>query len=118
MKGTVERRAGRESGVRGADTSLGAGPQGVAPQRAARQGAAREGAAREGAAREGAARQRAAPQGVARQEREAAPAERPPLWVEEPARRRRLPDPVRTAAVRAVIIVAVTLVQAMVAFLT
>lgn len=42
---------------------------------------------------------------------------RPPLWVEEPARRRRLPDPVRTAAVRAVIIVALTLVQAMVAFL-
>ncbi|MGV9884826.1 hypothetical protein [Streptomyces sp. NPDC003006] len=45
------------------------------------------------------------------------PAHRPALWVEEPARRRRLPDPVRTAAVRAVIIVAVTLVQAMVAFL-
>lgn len=40
-----------------------------------------------------------------------------PLWVEEPARRRRLPDPVRTAAVRAVLIVAVTLVQATVAFL-
>ncbi|MFJ8789357.1 hypothetical protein [Streptomyces sp. NPDC102462] len=40
-----------------------------------------------------------------------------PLWVEEPARRRRLPDPVRTAAVRAVIIIAVTLMQAMVAFL-
>ncbi|MEU6552773.1 hypothetical protein ABZ915_21170 [Streptomyces sp. NPDC046915] len=40
-----------------------------------------------------------------------------PLWVEEPARRRRLPDPVRTAAVRAVILIAVTLIQAMVAFL-
>ncbi|MET7477929.1 hypothetical protein ABZT17_26675 [Streptomyces sp. NPDC005648] len=40
-----------------------------------------------------------------------------PLWVEEPARRRRMPDPVRTAAVRAVIIIAVTLLQAMVAFL-
>jgi len=40
-----------------------------------------------------------------------------PLWIEEPAPRRRLPDPVRTAAVRAVIIIAVTLVQAMVAFL-
>jgi hypothetical protein len=39
------------------------------------------------------------------------------LWVEEPARRRRLPDPVRTAAVRAVIIVALTLMQAMTAFL-
>ncbi|MFE6365436.1 hypothetical protein ACFVP3_36245 [Streptomyces sp. NPDC057806] len=40
-----------------------------------------------------------------------------PLWVEEPARRRRLPDPVRTAAVRAVLIIAVTLMQAVVAFL-
>jgi len=40
-----------------------------------------------------------------------------PLWVEEPALRRRLPDPVRTAAVRAVLIIAVTLIQAMVAFL-
>ncbi|MGW7081054.1 hypothetical protein ACWGH2_32380 [Streptomyces sp. NPDC054871] len=39
------------------------------------------------------------------------------LWIEEPARRRRLPDPVRTAAVRAVIIVALTLIQAMTAFL-
>jgi hypothetical protein len=39
------------------------------------------------------------------------------LWVEEPARRRRLPDPVRTAAVRAVLIIAVTLMQAMVASL-
>jgi hypothetical protein len=40
-----------------------------------------------------------------------------PLWVEEPSRRRRMPDPVRTASVRAVLIIAVTLVQAMVAFL-
>ncbi|MFB8247993.1 hypothetical protein ACFC5X_23470 [Streptomyces sp. NPDC055952] len=40
-----------------------------------------------------------------------------PLWVEETARRRRLPDPVRTAAVRAVLLIAVTLLQAMVAFL-
>ncbi len=40
-----------------------------------------------------------------------------PLWVEEPAGKRRLPDPVRTAAVRAVLIIAVTLIQAMVAFL-
>ncbi|TGA99715.1 hypothetical protein [Streptomyces sp. MZ04] len=39
------------------------------------------------------------------------------LWIEEPARRRRLPDPVRTAAVRAVIIVSLTLIQAMIAFL-
>ncbi|MFF0594550.1 hypothetical protein [Streptomyces antibioticus] len=43
--------------------------------------------------------------------------ERRPLWVEEPATHRRLPDPVRTAAVRAVLIIAVTLIQAMVAFL-
>ncbi|MCH5673294.1 hypothetical protein [Streptomyces gilvus] len=40
-----------------------------------------------------------------------------PLWVEEPARRRRLPDPVRRAAVRAGLIIAVTLLLAMVAFL-
>ncbi|MGV4983538.1 hypothetical protein [Streptomyces sp. NRAIS3] len=40
-----------------------------------------------------------------------------PLWTEEPARRHPLPDPVRTAAVRAVLIIAVTLIQAMVAFL-
>ncbi|GGN37892.1 hypothetical protein [Streptomyces fuscichromogenes] len=40
-----------------------------------------------------------------------------PLWVEEPAKRYRMPDPVRTAAVRAVIIVAVTLMLGMVAFL-
>lgn len=48
------------------------------------------------------------------------PAEQPaykPLWVEEPARRRRMPDPVRGAAVRAVLIIAVTLIQAVVAFL-
>ncbi|MER6440888.1 hypothetical protein [Streptomyces sp. NPDC001185] len=40
-----------------------------------------------------------------------------PLWIEEPARRRRLPDPVRTAAVRAVLIISVTLIQAVTAFL-
>ncbi|MFD3723145.1 hypothetical protein [Streptomyces sp. NPDC058674] len=38
------------------------------------------------------------------------------LWVEEPARRRRMPDSVRASAVRAVLIVAVTLTQATVAF--
>ncbi|KUL54366.1 hypothetical protein ADL22_03220 [Streptomyces sp. NRRL F-4489] len=42
---------------------------------------------------------------------------RRPLWQEEAAARRRMPDPVRTAAVRAVLVVAVTLVEAMVAFL-
>ncbi|MFI2781518.1 hypothetical protein [Streptomyces sp. ALB3] len=39
------------------------------------------------------------------------------LWVEEPAIRRRMPDPVRTAAVRAVLIMSLTMIQAMVAFL-
>ncbi|WP_328403003.1 hypothetical protein OHS70_31520 [Streptomyces sp. NBC_00390] len=39
------------------------------------------------------------------------------LWVEEPVGRRRMADPVRTAAVRAVIIASVTLVQAMAAVL-
>ncbi|AWI29258.1 hypothetical protein E3E14_04540 [Streptomyces sp. ICN441] len=38
------------------------------------------------------------------------------LWVEEPVGRRRLPDPVRTAAVRAVIVTAVTMTQALMAF--
>ncbi|MFD9211144.1 hypothetical protein ACFVZM_33255 [Streptomyces sioyaensis] len=42
---------------------------------------------------------------------------RRPLWQEEPAARPRMADPVRTAAARAVIIVALTLIQAMVAFL-
>ncbi|AYN43944.1 hypothetical protein D9753_29865 [Streptomyces dangxiongensis] len=40
-----------------------------------------------------------------------------PLWVEEPARRHPTPDPVRRAAVRAVLVISVTLIQAMVAFL-
>ncbi|MCX4833889.1 hypothetical protein OG746_34710 [Streptomyces sp. NBC_01016] len=44
-------------------------------------------------------------------------AEQNGLWVEEPARRRRMPDPVRTSAVRAVLIVALTLIQAMIAVL-
>lgn len=44
-------------------------------------------------------------------------AEQNRLWVEEPARRRRMPDPVRTSAVRAVLIVALTLIQAMIAVL-
>lgn len=38
------------------------------------------------------------------------------LWVEEPARRRRMPDSVRTSAVRAVLIVSVTLTQATITF--
>ncbi|MEV8568949.1 hypothetical protein AB0436_25765 [Streptomyces sp. NPDC051322] len=39
------------------------------------------------------------------------------LWVEEPAVRRRMPDPVRSSAVRAVLIVSVTLIQAVTAVL-
>ncbi|OEJ29770.1 hypothetical protein AR457_29105 [Streptomyces agglomeratus] len=39
------------------------------------------------------------------------------MWVEEPAVRPRLPDPVRTAAVRAVIITSLTIMQALVAYL-
>ncbi|AKL65207.1 MULTISPECIES: hypothetical protein [Streptomyces] len=39
------------------------------------------------------------------------------LWVEEESPRRRLPDPVRDSAVRAVLIVAVTLTEATIAFL-
>ncbi|MFI2212967.1 hypothetical protein [Streptomyces sp. NPDC020141] len=46
-----------------------------------------------------------------------APAARRQLWVEEPSVRRRMADPVRTSAVRAVLIVSLTLIQAMVAFL-
>jgi hypothetical protein len=58
--------------------------------------------------------------GLSRSPASEAPAEQlyyKPLWVEEPARRRRLPDPVREAAVRAVLIISVTLIQAVVAFL-
>ncbi|MEU9296299.1 MULTISPECIES: hypothetical protein [Streptomyces] len=39
------------------------------------------------------------------------------LWVDEERGRRRMPDPVRTAAVRAVMITSVTIIQAVVAFL-
>ncbi|MFJ9344782.1 hypothetical protein ACIRP0_36710 [Streptomyces sp. NPDC101733] len=38
------------------------------------------------------------------------------LWVEETARRRRMPDPVRSSAVRAVMVVAVTLTEATITF--
>ncbi|WP_437067521.1 hypothetical protein [Streptomyces sp. enrichment culture] len=64
-------------------------------------------AAREGSAERRTARHETAPPRAAYR----------PLWVEEPAKRRRMPDPVRTAAVRAVLIIAVTLIQAMVAVL-
>ncbi|MEV6026770.1 hypothetical protein [Streptomyces sp. NPDC052036] len=82
----------------------------AAPVRASRVATRERGAARAGAvpaARQGASRD---------EERYETPRYRP-LWVEEPARRRRLPDPVRTAAVRAVLIISVTLIQAVVAFL-
>src|SRR5262245_56190179 len=42
--------------------------------------------------------------------------ERRALWIEESGHRRRLREPVRASAVRAVIIIAVTLLMAMVAF--
>ncbi|MFE9099003.1 hypothetical protein [Streptomyces sp. NPDC007264] len=78
------------------------------------------GAAPVSARRDPRARDRDVPAGglgaPAGEERQQAPYYRP-LWVEEPARRRRLPDPVRTAAVRAVLIIAVTLIQAVIAFL-
>lgn len=45
------------------------------------------------------------------------PRQRRPLWVEEPATRQRMPDPVRTAAVRAVLIMSLTIIQAVIAFL-
>ncbi|NED10990.1 hypothetical protein [Streptomyces sp. SID9124] len=50
--------------------------------------------------------------------RERADIPRQQLWVEEPATRRRMPDPVRTAAVRAVLVMSLTMILAMVAFLT
>jgi hypothetical protein len=39
------------------------------------------------------------------------------LWVEDPVGKRRMADPVRTAAVRAVLVVSLTMIQAMIAFL-
>ncbi|WP_415948628.1 hypothetical protein [Streptomyces sp. KLOTTS4A1] len=38
------------------------------------------------------------------------------LWVEDPVGRRRMPDPVRTAAVRAVLLVSLTMISTMVAY--
>ncbi|MBQ0829608.1 hypothetical protein J5Y05_24400 [Streptomyces sp. RG38] len=105
--GTAERReAPGGAGKRGVTGRSGSG----APDRAVPAGGGGDGD-------DGWPRQREHP--VRREppeQRERPPAYRP-LWTEEPARRRRLPDPVRTAAVRAVLVVAVTLIQAMVAFL-
>ncbi|MFF3502501.1 hypothetical protein [Streptomyces sp. NPDC003247] len=117
--GTAERRGAPEDGGAAPGTALreaeapGARDHGIpATGRGAADGwdaavtagsdGARQGAGRAGGAARGTEEERAAPR---------------PLWVEEPARRRRLPDPVRTAAVRAVLVIAVTLLQAMVAFL-
>ncbi|MFF8969524.1 hypothetical protein [Streptomyces sp. NPDC014995] len=89
------------SGLRGEDGGHGR-PAAAGAAGGASKGTGRAGAAESGGASSGVEKERVAYR---------------PLWVEEPARRRRLPDPVRTAAVRAVIIIAVTLLQAMVAFL-
>ncbi|MEU6122320.1 hypothetical protein [Streptomyces sp. NPDC047123] len=103
--GTTERRGAPGSGAAGIAEAGSAQAPGRAWEEAAGRGRAPRGPA--GTAR--------GPESAAQKSESAS--QRPPLWVEEPARRRRLPDPVRTSAVRAVIIVAVTLVQAMVAVL-
>ncbi|MFJ8999575.1 hypothetical protein ACIRG8_14685 [Streptomyces sp. NPDC102359] len=102
--GTAERREAPEDGrtVRGTTTR----PDAAVVERAAPASGRQEAGGRGG--------------GAAGRETQGASAGRTayrPLWVEEPARRRRLPDPVRTAAVRAVLLIAVTLIQAMVALL-
>ncbi|MFI6038461.1 hypothetical protein ACIBBD_30855 [Streptomyces sp. NPDC051315] len=123
--GTAERREAPEDGTAARGTALRERETPAAPDRdipangrggedgrgrpaaAGTAGDKSEGIGRAGAGDSGGAGSRVAEERVAYR----------PLWVEEPARRRRLPDPVRTAAVRAVIIIAVTLLQAMVAFL-
>ncbi|GGR11669.1 hypothetical protein [Streptomyces aurantiogriseus] len=126
--GTAERRGAPEDGaaVRGTalrepkaskapaarNSEIAAHGRGVTDGRGAPAAAGAVGGAPEGTGRVGAVEGRGA-SGSADRERAAYR----PLWVEEPAARRRLPDPVRRAAVRAVLIIAVTLLQAMVAFL-
>ncbi|MDU0303388.1 hypothetical protein [Streptomyces sp. PAL114] len=102
--GTAERREASEDGraVGGTTTR----PDAAVVERAAPASGRREAGVRGGGAAGQAAREASADRAAYR-----------PLWVEEPARRRRLPDPVRTAAVRAVLVIAVTLIQAMVALL-
>ncbi|MGV9457023.1 hypothetical protein [Streptomyces sp. NPDC003635] len=111
--GTAERREAPDDGGVAVRPTMSQGPQ--APDRdiPVRQGGVLTGADKHAAGHA---------QAGARKERDEdevaeAQASYRPLWVEEPARRRRMPDPVRTAAVRAVLIIAVTLIQAMVAFL-
>lgn len=111
--GTAERRGAPESDAATRKESRpGTGVPGHGPLTAERRPGATS-AAR--AAPDGAAREAAMGTGESGGAR--APERHRPLWVEEPARRRRLPDPVRTAAVRAVIVISVTMIQAMVAFL-
>ncbi|MET8956297.1 hypothetical protein [Streptomyces sp. NPDC004533] len=110
--GTAERRG--TPGPGGATPTTARGDAGK-PDRGASVRASREATREQGAARAGAVP--AARQGSSRDEKRYETPRYRPLWVEEPARRRRLPDPVRTAAVRAVLIIAVTLIQAVIAFL-
>ncbi|CQR65150.1 hypothetical protein, partial [Streptomyces leeuwenhoekii] len=115
VPGSGRGTAAPDSGTPGSGISA-AGRAARAPRDGGPGGTAtRADADRDGAARETDARSAADDAGGPERGRQ--PAYRS-LWVEEPARRRRLPDPVRTAAVRAVLVVAVTLIQAMVAFLS
>ncbi|MER7738668.1 hypothetical protein ABTX34_10135 [Streptomyces sp. NPDC096538] len=102
--GTAERREASEDGRAVGRTTT--RPDAAVVERAAPASGRREAGGRGGGAAGQAAREASADRAAYR-----------PLWVEEPARRRRLPDPVRTAAVRAVLVIAVTLIQAMVALL-
>ncbi|MGV9559764.1 hypothetical protein [Streptomyces sp. NPDC003401] len=123
--GTAERREAPESGTAARGTALrdpeardrdipvqrrGATERSGSPTTAAAAGDTAEDVRRSRVVRSG---------GTSRTEREQERERRQyrPLWVEEPARRRRLPDPVRRSAVRAVLFIAVTLLQAMVALL-
>ncbi|MEU7403182.1 MULTISPECIES: hypothetical protein [Streptomyces] len=107
VMGTAERRrAPEEDPADGATVRSASGARGRGVPAAGQDTPAREHAADEGRERPHAPAARERPPGYR------------PLWTEEPARRRRLPDPVRTAAVRAILVVAVTLIMAMVAFLS
>ncbi|MDQ0682487.1 hypothetical protein QF032_001535 [Streptomyces achromogenes] len=111
--GTAERREASEDGAAAGGTALRdpVAPEDDSPNRQVR--TERAASAGGSADRGGRAAAGAGADSTARQARVAYR----PLWVEEPAKRRRMPDPVRTAAVRAVLVIAVTLIQAMVAFL-
>ncbi|MDQ0963214.1 hypothetical protein QFZ66_007092 [Streptomyces sp. B4I13] len=108
--GTAERREASEDGAAAGGTALRdpVAPEDDSPNRQVRTASAGGSADRDARAAAGAGTDSTARQGRVAYR---------PLWVEEPAKRRRMPDPVRTAAVRAVLVIAVTLIQAMVAFL-